>query len=127
MAIIYDGDSLYGSKRERKQLCATTDLDAHLPYPHYSDSYWNEARLIFGRQQKTEQAAYSDRLMQWDYAAHDRAYEAMKESKTPIQTPRWHQEWLSAYHGKPVALRYLMAGCNLATGYAYYFYGYDFA
>lgn len=103
---------------------APSHLDAVLPYPHYTNDYWNTARLIWGIEQKCKAVNYSDRLWQWDYKAADQATGACKSIQP--NTARWTQAWLSAYHGKPVTLRYVMAGCNLATGYAYYVYGYDY-
>lgn len=97
--------------------------DDPLPYVHYSNDYWNTARLVYGKEQKCTNGAYSDRLWQWDSKAAERAGQNVKD----MRTPRQHEQWLSAYHDKPVVLRYIMAGCNLATGYTYFFYGYDWA
>ncbi len=98
--------------------------DAPLPYPHYTDDYWNTARLVYGKEQRCQEVNYSNRFWQWDWDAADKAGKACKEME---DTPARAEKWLSVYHGKPVMLRYIMAGCNVATGYAYYVYGYDYA
>lgn len=100
--------------------------DQALAYPHYTDDRWNTAQLIYGKEQRCTAVNYSDRLWQWDHEAAERAGEACKAAKLPNNTARWTEAWLSAYHGKPVTLRYIMAGCNVSTGYAYYVYGYDY-
>lgn len=94
-----------------------------LPYPHYTNDYWNTARLIYGTECTTQECSYSDRLWQWDYAAAERASEAVKGQP---DTAARAEAWLSAYHGKPVVLRCILAGCNVSSGYAYYVYGYDY-
>ena len=104
-----------------------SSLDQVLAYPHYSDDRWRTAQLIYGTECRTNNSGYSDRLWEWDYAAGDRASAACKEQGIAPRTARWTQAWLSAYHQRGVTLRYIMAGCNLATGYEYYFYGYDWA
>ena len=101
--------------------------DQILAYPHYSDDRWRTAQLIYGRECKTVECNYSDRLWQWDWAAAERASEVCKAAGMTPRTARWTEAWLSAYHGKPVLLRYIMGGSNLATGYGYYVYGYDYA
>lgn len=100
-----------------------TNEDQTFAYPHYSDERWRTPQLIYGREQKCANVEYSDRLWQWDYEAGVSAGIACK-GLAP-RTARWTQAWLSAYHGRPVVLRYIFGGCNLATGYEYYVYGYD--
>src|SRR5689334_7504705 len=103
----------------------TNDLDTTLAYPHYSDERWREAHLIFGAKQKTNNSAYSDRLWEWNYEAAQRASETCKAQGLKPNTARWAEAWLSAYHNKPVALRYIYAQVNWSNGYPVYFYGYD--
>lgn len=102
-----------------------TSPDQALAYPHYSDERWHTAQLIYGEKQHTTECNYSDRLWQWDREAAERASAACKDIRA--RTARHTEAWLSAYHNRPVTLRYIMAGCNLATGYEYYVYGYDYA
>lgn len=104
-----------------------TSPDQTLAYPHYSDERWNKAQLIYGRECKTDTCNYSDRLWEWDYAAAKRASETCKAAGLQTRTARWVEAWLSAYHGRPVVLRYILGGTNWATGYEYYVYGYDYA
>ena len=104
-----------------------TSADQTLAYPHYSDATWRSAQLIYGHRCKTAECNSSDRLWEWDYTAADRASEACKAAGLRERTARWIEAWLSAYHGKQVTLRYILGGSNLATGYEYYVYGYDYA
>lgn len=105
-----------------------TSPDQQLSYPHYSDERWRTAQLIYGRECSTTECNYSDRLYQWDSAAYDRATAALRDhAGLRPRTARYIEAWLSAYHGRPVLLRYIMGGVNLATGYEYYVYGYDYA
>lgn len=106
---------------------AITDLDYPLPYPHYTDRRWQTAQLIWGRECKVTMCNYSDRLWQWDYTAAQQASKTCRDAGLRPDTARWTEAWLTRYHGRPVVLRYIMAGCNAATGYAYYVYGYDYA
>jgi hypothetical protein len=100
--------------------------DQVLACPHYSDERWREALLIYGKQCKTDECNYSDRLYEWDYEAAERASKACEEAGLRSRTARQVETWLSAYHGKPVTLRYILGGCNWSSGYAYYVYGYDY-
>lgn len=100
--------------------------DQVLAYPHYSDDRWLHPKLIYGQQRKTDECNYSDRLWEWDYEAAERASAACEEQGLTPRTARWTEAWLSAYHGKPVTLRYILGGCNWSSGYEYYVYGYDY-
>jgi hypothetical protein len=103
-----------------------TSPDQVLAYPHYSDDRWRTAQLIYGRECRTTEGNYSDRMWEWDHKAAERASVACKAAVLDLRTARGVEAWLAAYHQRPVVLRYIMAGCNLATGYEYYFYGYDY-
>jgi hypothetical protein len=118
-----DIDEIWGFAEHVQFAPMAYSADAQLPYPHYTNDYWNTARLIYGREQKCTEVNYSDRLWQWDSEAAERAGKAVKGMP---DTAARAEKWLSAYHGKPVQLRYIMGGCNAATGYAYYVYGYDY-
>lgn len=114
---------LDGTFLPRRAPAAPTNLDAAIPYPHYSDDRWKQAQLVWGTEQRCTEVNYDDRLWQWDWDAGERAREATKGMD---RTARMYQQWLSAYHSKPVVLRYVMAGCNWSSGYAYYVFGYDY-
>lgn len=62
--------------------------DHVLAYPHYLDERWNEARLIYGKQCKTDECNYSDRLWQWNYEAAERAGQICKEKGETKRTAR---------------------------------------
>jgi hypothetical protein len=62
--------------------------DETLAYPHYSDSRWDTAQLIYGTQGKTDEVNYSDRLWQWDYEAAYGASEACREKGITPRTAR---------------------------------------
>lgn len=100
--------------------------DQVLAYPHYSDERWDTAQLIYGRECKTNECNYSDRLYQWDYEAADRASKSCKEAGLDQRTAQGIEAWLGFYHQKPVKLRYIFGGSNRANGYPYYVYGYDY-
>lgn len=99
-------------------------LDETLPYPHYSNEQWFKGAIIFGEEQAIEQSAYADRLRQWDSTAAERADNAVAHMQAG--TARRTQEWLSAYHQKPVRLIFIHAMVAPSNGYSYYFYGYEF-
>lgn len=103
-----------------------TNENQTLAYPHYSDERWRTPQLIYGRECKCANVNYSDRLWEWDYEAGVSASTACKNLGLQSRTAGWTQAWLSTYHGRPVVLRYILGGSNLATGYEYYVYGYDF-
>lgn len=104
-----------------------TSPDQVLAYPHYSDERWREAQLIYGKKVKCDNGAYSDRLWEWDYEAAERGSAACKEAGLTNRTAHMWETWLSAYHERPVTVRYIMGGSNWSTGYEYYFIGYDWA
>jgi hypothetical protein len=103
-----------------------SSINETLAYPHYSDERWERPQLIYGRECKTAECNYSDRLFQWDHTAAERASEACKKAKLNQRTAKQVETWLSAYHDRPVKLRYILGGCNLSSGYPYYVYGYDY-
>lgn len=42
----------------------------------------------------------------------------------PSRSCRWYEVYLSAYWSKPVQIDHILTGCNLASGYPYYVFGY---
>lgn len=94
-----------------------------LSFPHYSDDRWRTAQLIYGAQGKTDECNYSDRLWQWDSEAAQRGSEAAKGMG---RTAAMWETWLSAYHQRPVVVRYILGGTNWSSGYEYYVLGYDY-
>jgi hypothetical protein len=104
----------------------TTSPDETLAYPHYTDRRWDRPQLIYGKECKTDECNYSDRLWEWDYETAYGASEACRLKGITPRTAWWVEAWLSEYHQKPVTLKYILGGCNLATGYEYYVYGYDY-
>lgn len=99
------------------------NMKATFPYIHYSNSYWNEARTVWGAEEKGLSYDYSDRLQEWDYKKAEAARKAADE-KVKGFTPEWIQLYLSLYYGKDVELRHVMGGVNVSNGYNYYVYGY---
>ena len=96
-----------------------------LAYPHHSDERWRTAQLIFGSECTCDNSNYSDRLWEWDRDAAQRGEAAWAEFGDTSRTAHKWEAYLSAYHERAVDVRYIMAGVNLATGFAYYFIGYD--
>ena len=99
------------------------NMKVSLPYIHYTDPYWNEARTIWGNEEKGLVYEYSDRLQGWDYNK-DKIAREKTSKKIKDYTPEWIQLYLSLYHGKKVELRHVMGGVNVSTGYTYYVFGY---
>jgi len=95
-------------------------LDAHT---HYTSPDARHARTIFGGHADDLEYNYSDRLRQWDHEKSDAAFEHAATVATP-KTARFYQAMLAYYHGQPVELRHIMAGCNLSTGFDYLVFGY---
>ena len=100
-------------------------MDASFPHIHYSDSYWNVARTIWGAEEKGINYEYSDRLEQWDYAKAENARKQAWEKHKKFN-PAYIQEYLTLYYDKPVLLCHVMGGVNIGNGYNYYVYGFKF-
>lgn len=102
-----------------------TDLDSYLPDPHYSNPYFETARLIYGEEKKVEEEAYSDRLAEWDWDKSNKAHDKAMEKKRRNTAGFW-QEYLSIYYGRPVELVYILGGFNLANGFPYFYFGWNY-
>lgn len=94
--------------------------------PHYTDERFRHAQTVFGRQEDGLHYDYSDRLYEWNYKKAKRASEDASKTKARPGSANWHEAWLSSYHGKPVALKHVMAGWNWSNGYPYAVFGYRF-
>lgn len=104
-----------------------TGHDQVLASPHYTDERWREGHVIYGKQCKTDDGAYSDRLWQWDWDKADMASTVCKASGIAPNTAHWIEAWLSAYYNRPVTLRYIIGQVNWSSGYPVYYYGWDWA
>lgn len=116
-------------KRERReyQEWAPSHPTAVIPHPLYSDSryHYGKTQVLWGRKEKGLEWNYSDRLWQWDYDKAKKASEVASASGALQNTAGWHEAYLNAYfEKKTIELRCIIGGCNVATGYAYYVYGY---
>ena len=97
--------------------------NAKLAYPHYTDSRWNKAQVIFGEQSKDLSYDYSDRLTSSNYDKDKRARaKACKEKEH--STAGWWKVYLEEYFDQKVYLGCILAGSNLANGYPYWVLGY---
>lgn len=94
--------------------------------PHYTDRRFNEAQTVFGAEQDGLHYDYSDRLFQWNPQKADDAVNTANGSGTVKRSADWYEQYLSAYCDKPVELKHVLAGCNVATGYPYIVFGYTF-
>jgi hypothetical protein len=102
---------------------STSNKQAVLPCPYYSNPYWNQAQTIFGARTKGLSYEYDDRLQQWDYEKDRMARDEAAKTAKP-RTAAFFEKFLSIYHGRPVELMHIMAGCNLANGFPYYVFGF---
>ena len=109
-----DGNSVYSETNPKAKL---NDL------PHYTDSRFREAQVIYGKEKKGLDYVYSDRLWQWNY---DKAQVSSKYAtdRAKLRTAEWYQIYLSEYYGKSIELVCILAGYNLSRGYTFQFLGY---
>lgn len=84
--------------------------------PHYTNTWFKTPRIVWGKDDQSAQAEYSDRLVEWDYEKHKMAYSAARGRRTSAE---FYQNYLSLYFGKPIELIGIMAGFNLGNGYPY--------
>lgn len=94
--------------------------------PHYSDNRFNEPQTVFGKEEKGIGYDYSDRLWQWDYEKSEQAVETAEKSGFPRHSCNWYEAYLSAYFGKKVEIKHILAGVNVSNGYPYAVFGYRF-
>ncbi len=90
-----------------------------MPKPHYSDARYDggKTHTLYGREEKGIGYDYSDRLWQWDYAKMERAVAEARDKGGEGNSPRWWQDVLSAYFGKPIELIHVIGGVNVSSGY----------
>lgn len=94
--------------------------------PHYTNDRFKKAQTVWGHESEDLLFYnYSDRLYQWDYGAYKEALNIASE-KAENTSSLWVQEFLSAYHKKPVKLYHIMAGYNVSNGFPYQVFGYKF-
>lgn len=99
----------------------TTDIDALLSLPHYSNDDWYQGQLLYGREQKSDGGDYSDRLWQADYQKADRVSRELTDEGFRPRTARRWQEFVSRYYGKPCAITYIIGQVNQSNGYELYY------
>jgi hypothetical protein len=132
---IFDEEDTYGiwhMRRRKKKtidgdevIYGTTDMDAVLYVdPHYTNEQFRHAQTIFGSREDGLFYEYSDRLWQRDYEKAEKAIDTATASGAKFRTARWYQVYLSAYCGKKIILKHMLAGWNWSTGYAYQVFGY---
>lgn len=115
-------ENIYGEWEGELRPVPVTRLDASIhDQPHYTEDLFRHAQVIFGERGMGKHCAYSDRLMQWDYEAHKRAWEYANEN-CRRSTGRWYQEYLRAYYNNEgIEVTCIMSGHNLSNGYPYQF------
>ena len=102
------------------------DMDTPLHVcPHYSDRRFDREQTVFGAGAEGLGYDYSDRLYQWDSDKQTRARAVAESSGAGKRTARFYQAYLSAYFGKEIALRHVLAGVNRSDGYPYLVFGYE--
>jgi hypothetical protein len=120
-------DNYFGTKQRHAQEWTVTDVNAKLEdCPHYSDHRYQggQTQTIFGKEEKGIGYDYSDRLWQWDYDKAEQATKTANETGAKPHTARWYQEYLSAYFGRAIQLKHIIAGVNVSNGYPYLVFGY---
>ena len=115
---------VYGRSPDECSEWANYNMKATFPYIHYSNSYWNTARTLWGAKEKGILYEYSDLIWQWDHNKAEQSSKTATEKLGQGFTPEWIQLFLTLYHEKPIELRHVMGGVNLSNGYNYYVYGY---
>ncbi len=104
---------------------ATNSMTAILhDQPHYSDRTFDKEQTIFGRKEKGLSYDYDDRLWQWDWDKSKEARATAESSGANLHTAQFYQEYLSAYFGKKIILKHIIAGINKSNGYPYLMFGY---
>lgn len=77
------------------------------------------------RGSKGVEAAYSDRLSQWDHDAFERGLAACSsDRRMTYWSRRDASDFLTGYFGKPTTAVALAEGCNVGNGYPYWIFWY---
>ena len=92
--------------------------------PHYTNDEFKQMKVVFGEKCKTDDAHYSDRLWQFDPAKSDKARKVADQACTR-NTALWVEKYLSEYFGRPVDVKYIMAGHNWSNGFPYQFFAWN--
>lgn len=98
--------------------------------PHYSDKRFEQEQTVFGKPSKSRcghkhlSYDYSDRLRQWDYDKAQRSAECANESGATLNSCKWYEAYLSAYHGRTFVIEHIIAGVNRSNGFPYCVFGY---
>lgn len=122
MGYDYDYENCeYGYREVKPKQKINLDKSFKLPEPHYSNPYWNEARLVWGEKASVDFSEYSDRLYQ--RTGIDLISKATKDKGISPGTVRYYEELLSQVYESPVEMVYVYAGVNLSSGYYYYCFG----
>jgi hypothetical protein len=93
-------------------------------HPHYTDDRFKKEQTVFGKEEDGIGYDYSDRLREWDYSKAEASVKAANESGATPRTCKWYEAYLSAYFGKPIEIKHIIAGVNRSNGYPYCVFGY---
>lgn len=94
--------------------------------PHYTDEHYRTARLIWGSED-VKFWNYSDRIVEWYGQKAREAWEQAVNEGFPTQSSAHVQRYLQIIHeDDELELIGIMAGHNLATGYPYQVFGYNY-
>ncbi len=94
--------------------------------PHYTDGRFAKEQTVFGECHKDIEYEYSDRLVQWDYSAHERANKIANEKVTNSNTAAWVEAYLSEYFQRPIEILHIISGVNRSNGYPYNVFGFKY-
>lgn len=136
MNYLFDKGYVMGIKDHDYILKSTSDKSVILKTnPHYSDERFKKPQTVFCTTPdkiklehnipyiKGLSYVYSDRLIQWDWKAHDNAWEYASE-KYPKKTANFYEKYLSIYFKKEIELIHIVSGVNRSNGYSYQIFGY---
>jgi len=110
----------------RPEVLVETRRDRQLAYPSYTDARFKKMQTLFGKEDKEFRYEYDDRLIMWDYDAHERGIEGGKSSNKIERSVDWIEAYLSAYYEKPVVVGFVEGMANLSSGFPVYVYGFKF-
>ena len=103
----------------------TSDMDAQLCYPHYSDPRFDgEGAIVFGARADGLTWDEGDDLRYGDYARYTMAWEVAAATCGEQRTARRTEAFLRLYHERPgLRLACIIARTDDADGYTRYRYG----
>lgn len=99
------------------------DKNQKLRFIHYTDPIAKKNTCIWGQEKPGLLFDYDDRLMGWD--GHEAGKERAESSEYKQGAAGWWEEYLRGHTGdNGLTLHCVMSGCNWASGYQWFAFGY---